>query len=66
MKRVKTISANGRKVTVNILVQVDTGSNSLLRREEVDEMVNRLASKCMIIIPEIPYVHVALSEVKVK
>ena len=66
MKRVKTISANGRRVTVSIHVQVDTGNNSLLTRDEVEEMVNRLASKCMVIIPEIPYVHVALSEVKVK
>ncbi len=66
MKRVKTISANGRKVTVSINVQIDTGSNGLLTRWEVEEMVNRLASKCMVIIPEIPYVHVALSEVKVK
>ena len=66
MKRVKTISANGRKVSVSIKVQIDTGSNRLLARDEVDEMVNRIASRCMIIIPDIPYVHVALSEVKVK
>ena len=66
MKRVKTISANGRRVSVSIKVQVNTGSNRLLAREEVDEMVNRIASRCMIIIPDVPYVHVALSEVKVK
>ncbi len=66
MKRVKTISANGRKVSVSIKVQIDTGNNRLLARDEIDEMVNRVASRCMIIIPDIPYVHVALSEVKVK
>ncbi len=66
MKRVKTISANGRKISVSIKVQVDTGNNRLLTRDEIDEMVNRVASRCMIIIPDIPYVHVALSEVKVK
>ena len=66
MKRVKTISANGRKISVSIKVQVDTGNNRLLTRDEIDEMVNRVASRCMIIIPDIPYVHVALSEVKIK
>ncbi len=66
MKRVKTISANGRKVSVSIKIQVDTGGNRLLARDEVDQMVNRIASRCMIIIPDVPYVHVALSEVKVK
>ncbi len=66
MKRVKTISTNGHMVSVNIRVEIDTGGNSLLKKEQVEDMVNRLASKCMIIIPEIPYVHVALSEVKVK
>ena len=66
MKRVKTISANGRKVSVSIRVQIDTGRNRLLSRYDTDEMVNRIASRCMIIIPDIPYVHVALSEVKVK
>jgi len=66
MKRVKTISANGRKVSVSIRVQIDTGRNRLLSRYDTDEMVNRIASRCMIIIPDIPYVHVALSEVKIK
>ena len=66
MKRVKTITANGHKVSISIKVQIDTGGNGTLTRGEVDEMVHRAASRCMMIIPDIPYIHVALSEVKVK
>lgn len=63
MKRKKIVSSVGNCGSVKIEISVDmTG----LLREEVEKLINRAASECMITVSNLPYCCSYLSEVKVK